>query len=457
MVGKSNKITKTISTNSTNSTDSMDNSSMDVIEEQAIFYEQPIATIGKYDKNDGDIMTYDIEPELSNNIEYPRFYLGFHHFVHKNKTDHNNLTKKIEGKKVYLIVNKFEQTVDDYNESIETSCITYFNVQILDNNFYQVWELLIQFYTNYDNKNFISYHLMDGPGSGAQATICFRNSFSKDYIKNDKYFIVNPNDHDLMNHTNKINNTLLKSNNKLEVIVDSNKNKDKVDIITAVGGCEWPNNNILEEQDSFKFIFYQIVLAIKSQKKGGMFLCKMYETYTLISAKFILILKSFYETVYIIKPHTSQGFKAEKYIVCLNFKYDEKNKELKNGIEKLEKGLYDILKSKKHLNNIFPKYDLNNEYNVLLAYINSQLSNDLLLNITKIAKFINAQDYYGDAYGSYRDDQIKASKYWCSIYLPEKYSITKLKNNNKLLYDNLNTCLKKTDSDTKTLFDLLDL
>ena len=95
------------------------------------------------------IFSTDANVSHSTNIDYPRGEYGFHHFIHasKNKME---ILKKFEGKKkVYLVMNKFERYVDNYDQSIGNMSKEYFKLDskpdILSRGFYKLWEILLLF------------------------------------------------------------------------------------------------------------------------------------------------------------------------------------------------------------------------------------------------------------------------------------------------------------------------
>ena len=90
-----------------------------------------------------------------------------------------------DKKKVYLVVNKFERYIDNYDQNIGSMSANYFGLKngipdILSRGFYKLWELLFMFdLIHLDQKNFVSAHLAEGPGSFIQATMFFRDKFCK--------------------------------------------------------------------------------------------------------------------------------------------------------------------------------------------------------------------------------------------------------------------------------------
>src|ERR1700744_3336182 len=156
------------------------------IEQTEVSYEEInyMPFVSKLPSINENIFDGDPTPTFSTTIDYPRFTLGFQHFIHasKNKME---ITKEFENKKkVYLIMNPFERYVDNYDQDIGHMSAIYYELvkkavpDILSRGFYKLWELLLMFdIIDIKKKNFISAHLAEGPGSFIQATMFYRDKF----------------------------------------------------------------------------------------------------------------------------------------------------------------------------------------------------------------------------------------------------------------------------------------
>ena len=101
------------------------------------------------------------------------------------------------------------------------------------------------------------------------------------------------------------------------------KYKNSMDIITADGGFDFSSDFNNQEKLAYNLIFAEICFAILTQKKGGIFIIKFFDIFTLASVDLLYILSCFYTNVAISKPCTSRTANSEKYIVCENFKFDD--------------------------------------------------------------------------------------------------------------------------------------
>lgn len=374
---------------------------------------------------------------FSENMEFPSFEYGFHHFVHQSKNYLNDETKKFEGrKKVWNVLNRYETNIDNYTQSISDIAKKYFSefskVDITSNSFYKSWEL----YTYFDmidikKENFISAHLFDGLGNFSQSTILFRDVFCKKGLsKNDKCNLFD--NEKIKNVDNMQLDDKFKDFYEKEKRLINNKTlnlKQKCDFVTADGGFGELNEN-LQEKESPNLLMYEIISAIKLLKKGGVFVCKFFETFTKTSLKFIAILSELFEKIYFVKPLMSKSSSNEKYAVCLNFIYGESDKEYKHILESLEK-LYEKMSKiseKENIVNIYSEYNIPKELIIMATNMNISLSNNNFKQIGRIIKFIRNQVYSGEEYHENRDVQIEGTKYWTGLYFDDDAIKEKTKN-----------------------------
>lgn len=105
-------------------------------------------------------------------------------------------------------------------------------------------------------------------------------------------------------------------------------NGNLVDLVTADGGFDYSIDFNQQEQLSAKLIFAELVCAVNISAKGANFVLKIFDIYTVITVKIIYLLTLYYESVSIIKPHTSRPANSEKYIVAKGFKNINEDRSL---------------------------------------------------------------------------------------------------------------------------------
>jgi 23S rRNA U2552 (ribose-2'-O)-methylase RlmE/FtsJ len=404
---------------------------------------------------------------ISNIISYPLFSLGYHSFLHRTKNA-MEITKNLETKnKFYYVVNPFEHNISDYPEDINSITKKYFNItkddpNIMSRAFYKMWEILYYFDIASD-PNMTYAALAEGPGSFLQAVIKFREKFNFDMNK-DKYFgvTIHPEENkniemgkqftnyykkkypDLLNiYKTYPKETAIKyksrSNGDITDVKTISlfkkeiaKTKNYADLVTADGGFEWDDENY-QEQEAYMLILGEIIGALRVQNKNGHFVLKIFETFTITSLKMIYLLSSFYEKTYICKPTFSRESNSEKYLICKKFKSDQKKDKTKldERINQLE-NILESMKTKDFIQDIFPDMILPNEYIDIFKFININIANKQQIMINKIVTYIKNNNYFGDMFHSYRDEQIKASKWWTDTFYT-----TQLDKNIRINIDNI--------------------
>lgn len=400
-----------------------------------------------------DISKFSPDPIFHKDVDYPSFALGFHHWMHASKNKTEIFDQFAGKKKVYHVVNGYERYID-YDENIGNVSKKFFGLDgkpnILTRAFYKLWEL-VHYYDliDIDSKKFISAHLAEGPGSFIQTTMFYRDMFSSN-SKNDKYyaitihgdsedrsfdmekefmeyyskekskriFIHKTYDTETSTDSSKDNGDLTKSktiNNFIKLV------GEKVDLVTGDGGFEWNNENI-QEQECALLILSQILTAVNIQKKGGHFVLKMFEMFTKLSAKFVLILKYFYDEVHITKPLTSRESNSERYLICKGFKFNDGQT---NVVQKNLMAILDKISEDVYIFDIYPDIPIPDDLYVHILTINVEISNLQFKVINKIISYLEGSNFYGELYSQYRSRQIESTKYWLSVFMGDSKDNTK--------------------------------
>lgn len=394
----------------------------------------------------------------------PNFKYGFHNWIHKIKetTKMFETDKTLKDKNFYLVTNPYEHQISNYDRDIKTMSEMYFNTDkngIISRAFYKLWEILMMFDIIPHKGSIKTLHLAEAPGAFVQATALYRQKFynntdtkSDEYscisIKGDIYFKEK-----LLKKTS--NNIKILDIEDGDITKESvhkklEKNINNVDLITADGGFVWKDENY-QEQEAYRLLLAEIISAFKTQKKGGAFVLKIFETFTNITIKLICLLNKYYENVIIMKPLTSRPSNSERYLVCLKFK-GINNKD----IDKLVNILNEInIHEKKNLypTDIFPEYQIPYNMELIITESSVHISNIQFYNINKRIHYIKGDkffgelklkggNYFGDLYQKYLDEQIKANDSWINTFYP--IDIKDIKNTKKNISDILEKSINNT-------------
>lgn len=287
-----------------------------------------------------------------------------------------------------------------------------------------------------DSKPFVSAHLAEGPGSFIQATIFYRDMYAKN-SKNDKYHAITLHSENknvprmeekfigyyakekprrFMQHVTypqKVASSDPKKDNgditnpKTINLFKKEMGKNRAMLVTADGGFPWKNEN-MQEQEAMRLVLGQITAAVEVQAKGGHFVCKVFETYTIPMVKIICMLAYLYEEVIITKPFMSRQSNSEKYFVCKNY--------TGNTLPLMDTLAYLLKKPQLHIYDIFPKYDIPKHILDTVTDINVLIANKQYISINNIVAYVKKENYKGQVYKERRALQIKSSIQWIETF-----------------------------------------
>ena len=351
--------------------------------------------IYKLPKNNNlDIFTQNTNININSPFQnHQLFTLGYHHFIERTR---NSLSQRVDNfetkKEFYYIVNNFETTIPNYENDIYNLSKIYFKEEIISREFYKFWEICFLF-DIFDDNNLNIMSLNDN--GELQAIKAYREKFVEKN-KKDKYY------------------------NKY-------KKDTLVDLIIS-------NENINTENDFVLILIQQLIYILSCQKKNGNLVLKIGDTFTMPTIKIIYMLTTLYDECYIYKPFFSRPSDNEKYIICKKFEGKNTDKIISN-LEKIYKSI-----DKNYITDIFLDLNLDTMDKIfqIFKFINIKLINYQQIIINDIIKYIKDNNYFGDKYHKYRNDQIEATTWWNSNFFPNSASLYK---SNK---DNLNKLLKTT-------------
>jgi hypothetical protein len=384
--------------------------------------------------NSGDILDSPVQAVFENNVPFPQFTLGFQHFIHQSKNNFQRVNTFAGQRKPYLVLNKFERQIDDYDTSIEDLSKVYFKLDdkpIIDRSFYEFWEMIFTMnLINNEAKDFVSAHIGSVSGAAMQATLAYRDKYcSKNNCKDDSHVTQSTDPAIaayLKDKPQRVYNSQVPEGNdaKLATLKDAkgfikyfkDTTKTSANLVTSSTVLDWTDKN-LQEQDITPVFVASIYIAFNILSKGGNFVCKINETFTDVSSKLLNVLASSFTSVTIVKPLTTRKSSSTKYVVCLGFKEDNKNKIIK-AVEEIIVGFETNLGKGRSLNDIFPSYKIPQEFRVALINANIEITNRQFQAINEIISFIEEQNFRGEEYIKHRAMQIAATKFWVNLVYP---------------------------------------
>lgn len=352
-------------------------------------------------------MSYFLFPKITNCLTEKNFNIKLLNNVnyYSSKTLYNYLIDiKKEIDKYNILWDNYKkftnphEYIHTYNNDIKSSVC---KLKPISRAFYKLIEICNIFsLLNYD-KSIKTFHLAEGPGGFMEAVNYLRNNYH-----NDEYYGITLIDDDINVPSWRKSKTLIENK---KYIIEYGPSKDgnlfkkqnldyyynnmfnSVDLVTGDGGFDFSLDFNNQETNSLKLILVQVIYALCIQKRGGNFVLKIFDIFTLPTIQIIFILSSVYENVYICKPNTSRIANSEKYLVCKNYKYN------KNIIK------YFI----NNFNNIFNNDTTNNIYSILQIKIPHL--------------FINKIEEYNAIYGQQQIENINFTINLINISNSKKY------------------------------------
>ena len=387
------------------------------------------------------------------NINLPLISLGSHYYLNRTKSA-MSITKTLQiSNEFYYVINPFENKILNYDESLDILAEKYLNInnqniKINSSTFYKLWEIFFIF--DLINEKKLTCGVISNNTEGIiQSIINFKQKLGlinpQDKIYNllisqdDKIVENNKN---LLGIYNKQYPNLIKSYkhktytniSDIKTILMYKKEFDKLKSLANLiigNGKIKSKDTIYQEQESYILLLGEIIAALKTQNKDGNFILRISDTFTMPTIKLIYIIISFYKDSYIYKPYLSRPTDSEKYLICKNFLYDNDDKILNKQIFSLETILTNV-KSDKYIYDIYPDLIISKEFLNQIKFINIKIANLQQIMINDIIKYIKENNYFGDKYHLYKNQQINATKWWLNTFFPPSNNLYE-NNKNDLL------------------------
>jgi 23S rRNA U2552 (ribose-2'-O)-methylase RlmE/FtsJ len=341
----------------------------------------------------------------------------------KKKID--DLSNVEDWDKMKKIGNPYELIYTTYNKKKKNDSISLYSP--ISRSYFKLWEIFYNFdiFEQFNkNEKYIYAHLAEGPGGFMEATYNYRSKILSTQNLGDIFYgITLKPTNDYVPDWNKIKKVFNNSPNinieygNLYNIDDVNNylkifKKKKAHFATADGGFDYSTDFNRQEVNSCKIIYSETVIALNVLRKGGSFVCKVFDLFSYSMVQIMYLLYSVFEKVIIYKPETSRPANSEKYIVCINF-HDNISQENKNKLIENIKVWDDITNEENTAMFENIKIDADflhklSEHN--LKYIEYQmhyLKNTIKLSETKMEK---------NEYNKLINNQVSCAINWCKKY-----------------------------------------
>jgi 23S rRNA U2552 (ribose-2'-O)-methylase RlmE/FtsJ len=355
-------------------------------------------------------MTYLNLPNLNNSN------LDFNIIYKSQVANNNNNNNTIICPSLYNYLIILKQVINVYPEYWDIikkitnpyeyihSCVPNYKLSLckykpLSRAFFKMIEIVDTFSFLTEKTKIKSFHLAEGPGGFIEAFNYVRHN------KEDLYYGMTLISDDMNIPSWKRASQLLHNNPNIIIECGASKTGDlflkenliycykkynnSMDYITGDGGFDFSNDFNNQEDISFKLIVSQIFFALIMQKTGGNFILKMFDIFKYKTLEIIYLLCNLYENVYIFKPNTSRIANSEKYIICINYKNNNK-KIITNIIENFDLIINNVDTISSLFNQQLNKHFLTKIQEINAIYGEQQLENiSSTLNLIKELKVLN--------------------------------------------------------------------
>ena len=341
------------------------------------------------------------------NILFSKYYK----IVSNEKEKIDKLENTENWDKMEKIGNPYELIYTTYNKKRKNDSISQ-HIPI-SRSYFKMWEIFYNFdlFKNFNMHTEHTFaHLAEGPGGFMEATYNFKSKITKKKSINDIFYgITLKPTNEYIPDFNKIKKIFNGNNNiKIEYgnlyIYDDVKNyiskfsNEKAILVTADGGFDYSSNFNGQEINSCQIIYSECIVALNILKKGGSFVCKVFDLFSYTMIQILYIVSSCFEEVYIYKPETSRPANSEKYLVCMYYK-DNLSSESKNNLLKIIE-----LWNNKTL-------DLTEEDSIIFKDI--KVSNSFIQNLNNYnEKYMETQIYYLNSTIKLAEHKIEKDKYY---------------------------------------------
>jgi 23S rRNA U2552 (ribose-2'-O)-methylase RlmE/FtsJ len=378
----------------------------------------------QFEKNNALIEIKNIsikEISKDNNLLFKNYYDN----ISREKEKIDELSNVEDWDKMKKIGNPYELIYTTYNKKRKNDSISLYSP--ISRSYFKLWEIFYNYniFENFNkNEKYIHAHLAEGPGGFMEATYNYRSKILNTQNLGDIFYgITLKPTSDYVPDWTKIKKVFNNSPNiNIEYgnlyNIDDVKNylklfkKNKAHFSTADGGFDYSTNFNRQEVNSCKIIYSETVIALNVLRKGGSFICKVFDLFTYSMVQILYLLYNSFEKIIIYKPETSRPANSEKYIICINYYDNIEDNEKNNLIENIR--TWNNITNEENtaiLDNIKINSDfihILSDYN--LKYINHQahyLKNTIKISQKKIEK---------EEYNELINNQVVHAINWCKKY-----------------------------------------
>ncbi|KAI9468515.1 MAG: FtsJ-like methyltransferase-domain-containing protein [Benjaminiella poitrasii] len=112
-----------------------------------------------------------------------------------------------------------------------------------------------------------------------------------------------------------------------------------VDLVVADGAIDFAGREDQQERLMYPLLLSEILIMLASLRKGGTFVCKMFDMLSNATGSLVWLLYELFEEVCITKPLSSRPANAERYVVCKSLIHQQPRQLMEKLAKATDKGV----------------------------------------------------------------------------------------------------------------------
>jgi len=173
-----------------------------------------------------------------------------------------------------------------------------------------------------------------------------------------------------------------------------------VDVVVADGGFDVSHHFISQELFTQQLVLCQFTVALSILRKGGVFLCKLFDTFWPFTASLLYILYIHFDEFCIVKPNQSRPANSERYVICKGLK--EFNPPIIDLLYNINDAMNKVQDSDEQVAPIFKLSEMKQEFSKYLRELNEDLAEKQIEHLKRIKLYMEDETLKSDDQAGFR-------------------------------------------------------
>jgi len=173
-----------------------------------------------------------------------------------------------------------------------------------------------------------------------------------------------------------------------------------VDVVVADGGFDVSRHFISQELFTQQLLLCQFTVGLSIMRKGGVFLCKLFDTFWPFTASLLYILYLHFDEFCMVKPNQSRPANSEKYVICRGLK--EYNPPILELLYSVNDTINRLKDTDEQVAPIFKLTDMKQEFIKYLRDFNEDLAGKQIDHLKRIKLYMEDESLKSDDQAGFR-------------------------------------------------------